>query len=207
MTAPPAHSTLLLLGDATLLTHPRAVPDDEVITLVWLPTALASSGPFNTLMPDFAYLGPLHVETRTVDGRHHFTYRVHGVDLLTGIGPGQAVATANRRIGPAINPASHTPLFAAVHHEDGRHVYSRAPARRPGLSAAHLPHAHRGRPSAGRRGVARSGDHPAHRPRLHDRRGHRAHPGVRRECAAWHPLTVAESLVGRRIARAVSAPP
>ena len=117
--------SVMLIASTDLLHDPRPVAADEIITLVGLPDYPPPSVAPNTVLLSFDADAPTPVLTRTVNAPAASWDTAPARDLLTGLGIGDALKNAIRRLSPVSLPANHTPLVCAMRYPDGWHTYSR----------------------------------------------------------------------------------
>ncbi len=116
---------LMLIGDTALLEAGTPPAASDVVTLVSLPRHNPVTEPDNTMMVTFASVGDVRAESRTVDGHHKVTVTTDGSRLLTGLRLGLAISEMIEALAGPSRPERHAPLFCAIPHSGGWHVYSR----------------------------------------------------------------------------------
>jgi hypothetical protein len=115
----------MLIGDTALIEQGTPPAASDVVTLVSLPRHLPATEPDNTVMVTFANVGDVRAESRTVDGHHQVTATTDGSRLLTGLRLGPAISEMIAALAGPGRPERHAPLFCAIAHPGGWHVYSR----------------------------------------------------------------------------------
>jgi hypothetical protein len=115
----------MLIGDTALLERGTPPAASDVVTLVSLPSHHSIAEPDNTMMVTLANVGDVGAESRTVDGRHQVTTIADGSRLLNGLRLGAAISEMITALAGPARPERQAPLFCAIPHPGGWHVYSR----------------------------------------------------------------------------------
>jgi hypothetical protein len=116
---------VLLIADIDLLHHTKPVPPDEPITIVGLPEYSPPAAPPNTILLSFDADTPMPVQTRTRNATVSTEHTAPARDLIRGLGIGDTIKGAIRRVSPTALPDNHTPIVCALRYPDGWHTYSR----------------------------------------------------------------------------------